>query len=211
MGDGGREGWQWIGDGAGLALADRKHWEEVGRLAGVPDPYRAKAAFVCGTVREFLSGAWRCHEAGEYLGASLLLMPPLEVFGRCVTGDEAGGREKRFGDGVELLNRLQRGGVAAPLDDKPVWKLRNFLAGGAVANDPKDAASLEPTTIDQLGRGLALALDEYWSSPERRASFAKTPLTALQSAGNPIYIAGIAGHLADGHRPSGGLAWAPAA
>jgi hypothetical protein len=162
-------------------------------------------------VRECLSGARRCYGAKEYLGASLLLMPPLEVFGRCVTGDTADGREGRIRAGVDLLNHLQRGAVATPLDTKPVWKLRNFLAGGAVANDPRDAASLEQPTIDQLGRGLALALDQYWSSPERRASFAATPLTALQSAGNPIYVAGIAGHLADGHRPSGGLAWAPSA
>jgi len=211
MDDRDRRGWEYIGDGTGILLADRDHWAQVGRRAGVHDPYQAKAAFVCGAVREFLTAAHLCSDARASLGASLLLMPPLEVFGRCVTGDGADGRRVRIREGVDLLNQLQRGTVATPLDAEPIRRLRNFLAGGAVAMDPDDPASLDQPTINQLGRGLALALDQYWSDYERRASFAATKLTALQAAGNPVYIADMAGHLASGHRPSHGLWWAPPA
>jgi hypothetical protein len=208
MDDRDRRGWEWIGDGTRIALVDRGHWERAGRRAGVHGPYRAKAAFVCGAVREFLTAARLCSDTRAYLGASLLLMPPLEVFGRCVTGDQADGRGGRIRAGVDLLNQLQRGAVV-PLDAEPVGRLRNFLAGGAVAMDPENPASLDRPTIDQLGRGLALALDQYWASHERRVSFAAMKLTALQTAGNPVYIAGMAGHFASGHQPSDGLAWAP--
>jgi hypothetical protein len=203
-----RHGWASIGDGTGITLVDREHWEQVGRRAGVPDPYRAKAAFFCGALREFLTTARLCFDVRAYLGTSLLLMPPLEVFGRCVTGDQAEGRRGRIREGVGLLNQLQRGAAMAPLDSEPITRLRNFVAGGAVAMDPEDPAQLDRPTLDRLGRGLALALDQYWDSQQRRVSFAGTKLTALQAAGNPIYIADMAGHFASGHRPSDGLAWA---
>jgi hypothetical protein len=209
MHDQDRRGWEWIGDGAGMVLVDLQYWERIGRRAGVHDPYRAKAAFVCGAVREFLTAARLCYDTERYLGASLLLMPPLEVFGRCVTGDRANGRKERIRDGIGLLNHLQHRSIETPLDAEPVTSLRNFLAGGAVAMDPKDPASLARPTVDLLGRGLALALDRYWNSQERRLSFAATKLTALQAEGNPIYVADMAGHFANGHRPSDGLAWAP--
>jgi len=204
-----RHGWEWIGDGTGITLVDREYWEQVGRRAGVDDPYRAKAAFLCGTMREFLTTARLCFNARAYLGASLLLMPPLEVFGRCVTGDHANGRGGRITAGVGLLNELQSGAAMPPLDPAPITKLRNFLAGGAVAMDQGDSVQLDQPTLDRLGRGLALALDQYWADQQRCASFAGTQLTALQVAGSPIYIADMARHFASGHRPSDGLAWTP--
>jgi hypothetical protein len=202
-------GWEWIGDGAGIELVDLQYWEHIGRRAGVHDAYRAKAAFVCGAVREFLRAARLCYDAELYLGASLLLMPPLEMFGRCVTGDRVEGRKERLREGIGLLNHLQRPSIETPLNAEPVRAMRNFLAGGAVAMDSEAPASLAQPTIDLLGRGLALALDRYWGSQERRLSFAETKLTALQAGGNPIYVADMAGHFANGHRPSDGLTWAP--
>jgi hypothetical protein len=211
MNDRDGRGWGWVGSGAGIALVDGEYWEQAGQRAGVCDPYRAKVAFVCGAVREFLTAARLCYDAELYLGSTLLLMPPLELFGRCVTGDHAASRKDRIREGVGLVNQMQRGVVAALLDAEPIWKLRSFLAGAAVAMDLGNPANLDRGAIDQLGRGLALALDQYWTSRERRATFARTKLTALQAAGNPIYIAGMARHLANGQRPSEGLAWAPPA
>jgi hypothetical protein len=202
-----RRGWEWIDDGTRLTLVDREYWERIGRRAGVSDPYRAKAAFLCGAIREFLTTARVCFDAQAFLGASLLLMPPLEVFGRCVTGDRADGRGQRIIAGVNLLNELQHGAAMPSLDPAPITKLRNFLAGGAVAMDQADPVQLDQPTLDRLGRGLALALDQYWADRQRCASFARTRLTALQAAGNPIYIADMARHFASGHRPSDGLAW----
>ena len=205
-----------------------KEWAAAGRISSVPTltPFTAKALYAFGMMRHLIESAgWTLtHKPPSecfYIAAYLLSCGAIELFGRCVSGDD----NEKYGAVRRLKHGLKRmASIPQNVDDDSqvvvvtnhkkytiadCVALRNFCAhGGSVGT-----VSIDVELVDEVLKKLSQAMNEYWdcltnsADSSARNDLGKAAVAPLFAGPGPdaILIGDIYNHVKNGHSITEGV------
>jgi hypothetical protein len=205
-----------------------REWAAAGRILSglVLTPFAAKALYAFGMMRHLMESAgWSLMHKPPYecfyIAAYLLSCGAIELFGRCVSGDddEKSGATRRLKRGLKEIASI----LPSKDDDSQVVvvtnhkkytiadcvALRNFCAhGGSVG-----AVSIDVELVDEVLKKVSQAMDKYWdrlmdpSDDNVRKDLAKAAVAPLFAGPGPdaILVGDIYSHIEKGLAISEGL------
>ena len=208
-----------------------REWVAAGQIRSdlTLTPFTAKALYAFGMMRHLVESAgWSLkHEPPYgcfYIAAYLLSCGAIELFGRCVSGDddEKYGSTRRLKCGFKQMATIPQNVD----DDSQVMivtnhkdytiadcaALRNFCAhGGSVGQ-----AAIDVEFIDEILKKLSEAVDDYWnrlmspSDSNARGNLATAAVAPLFAGSSAILIKDVYKHVRSGQTITGDLMYSDA-
>jgi len=206
----------------------KSEWEAVGQISVdcVLTPFTTKALYIFGMMRHLMESAgWALKHKppGQafYIAAYLMSCGAIELFGRCISGDddEKYGATRRLKCGLKEIASIPQSSdddtrVVVVTNHKQYTiddcvALRNFCAhGGSVGK-----VSIDVEFVDEVLKKVSWAMDGYWnclmstSNDDAKDNLAKAAVAPLFAGRGPdaIFVDDLYNHIKNGLAVNEGL------